>query len=717
MNIKKLLLSVALLALMPVLVYGETIAVGDFNYELKSNGSAKVTGMTQTAITRCNRNFLLNGQAYDLVLPSFIMVDGVSRAVDEIGTSAFSGLLFIETVTLPGSITHVGFSAFKNCPSLTTVETSAELIDSDAFYGCSQLSSLTLDEGVGYIEEGSFENCTSLPHVMLPASIGNFNVTSAFAGCSGLKRMFVSAENPVYTAVDGILYTKDKTTLVYCPPSHTTFIYTIPDETQYIGRLAFRDNQYTGTIYLTQAMFGIGPYAFQNAAMKEVVLGPQMISLAEYCFMDCPNLQSIIVLGEAEVLQAASTSFNGLNGTRMYVPDGMETYYQAASPWNNFEIVPFVNGDDSDGYVSFRYVDETSDGIREALVLGLSDFAINNVLGAGYVFSYFEIPLAVYHNEKMYDVTELDNNAFKLQNGIKMLIIKDNIKRVGNGALMGCADLQELQVAAQVLAPNCIVGNPNLTTLTLNEGVTNVMDGALMNNKRLKTVNLPASLNVLPANVFLQDSLKTITVSSGNTKFASIDGVLFNYDKTKLLRWPASNTQFGGQLPITVTELGDYACYKFKRDNVILSNDVTSIGDNCFNGALIKAITLGSGLQSLGANALSGCSNLASIVCTAVDPPATNGSFTGLNQSAITLSVPTLAVPAYKAANEWKEFIVNVYGDVDGDGHVSSVDVTAIYNYMLNGDSSALVNGADLDGDGHISSVDITVLYNIMLGN
>lgn len=55
-------------------------------------------------------------------------------------------------------------------------------------------------------------------------------------------------------------------------------------------------------------------------------------------------------------------------------------------------------------------------------------------------------------------------------------------------------------------------------------------------------------------------------------------------------------------------------------------------------------------------------------------------------------------------------------GDVNGDGHVTSVDVTALYNYLLSSDASELVNG-DQDGDGHISSVDITMVYNIMLGN
>lgn len=58
----------------------------------------------------------------------------------------------------------------------------------------------------------------------------------------------------------------------------------------------------------------------------------------------------------------------------------------------------------------------------------------------------------------------------------------------------------------------------------------------------------------------------------------------------------------------------------------------------------------------------------------------------------------------------------SIYGDVNGDEHVSSVDVTALYNYLLNGDDSNLVNG-DQDGDGHISSVDVTAVYNILLGN
>ena len=55
-------------------------------------------------------------------------------------------------------------------------------------------------------------------------------------------------------------------------------------------------------------------------------------------------------------------------------------------------------------------------------------------------------------------------------------------------------------------------------------------------------------------------------------------------------------------------------------------------------------------------------------------------------------------------------------GDVDSDGVVTSYDVTALYNFLLNGDDSGIVNG-DQDGDGVITASDITTVYSILLGN
>lgn len=57
-----------------------------------------------------------------------------------------------------------------------------------------------------------------------------------------------------------------------------------------------------------------------------------------------------------------------------------------------------------------------------------------------------------------------------------------------------------------------------------------------------------------------------------------------------------------------------------------------------------------------------------------------------------------------------------VYGDVNGDGVVTSADITALYDYLLNSDSSHLVNG-DVNSDGSITSSDITSVYDVLLGN
>jgi len=77
---------------------------------------------------------------------------------------------------------------------------------------------------------------------------------------------------------------------------------------------------------------------------------------------------------------------------------------------------------------------------------------------------------------------------------------------------------------------------------------------------------------------------------------------------------------------------------------------------------------------------------------------------------AVTAVAATYPASYYSLAPE----TTNVVGDVNNDGSVSSVDVTALYNYLLNGDNSSIVNG-DQDGDNKITAGDITVVYNTLL--
>ena len=60
--------------------------------------------------------------------------------------------------------------------------------------------------------------------------------------------------------------------------------------------------------------------------------------------------------------------------------------------------------------------------------------------------------------------------------------------------------------------------------------------------------------------------------------------------------------------------------------------------------------------------------------------------------------------------------VIEKPGDVNCDGSVTSADVTALYNFLLNNDET-FYDSSDVNGDGHITSADITSIYNIILGN
>ena len=77
-------------------------------------------------------------------------------------------------------------------------------------------------------------------------------------------------------------------------------------------------------------------------------------------------------------------------------------------------------------------------------------------------------------------------------------------------------------------------------------------------------------------------------------------------------------------------------------------------------------------------------------------------------------NVPLFATLINEAKAEYEQTKIP-YGDVNGDHAVTSTDLTALYNWLLNGDDSDLVNG-DLDGSGDITASDITIVYNILLG-
>ena len=82
----------------------------------------------------------------------------------------------------------------------------------------------------------------------------------------------------------------------------------------------------------------------------------------------------------------------------------------------------------------------------------------------------------------------------------------------------------------------------------------------------------------------------------------------------------------------------------------------------------------------------------------------------------VTIENNTFLMPAANVTiNATFKANTNTLGDVNGDGEVNTVDITILYNYILNGNTEGMIYG-DQDGDGSITAVDITVVYNVLLG-
>lgn len=94
------------------------------------------------------------------------------------------------------------------------------------------------------------------------ASRNEKDVSTAFINSPNLRSILVDNENPFYTSVDGVLYTKDLKTLIAYPEGQTDDTLTILDGCEHIGRYAVYKNLNVRVLDFPNSLKSIGVYAF-----------------------------------------------------------------------------------------------------------------------------------------------------------------------------------------------------------------------------------------------------------------------------------------------------------------------------------------------------------------------------------------------------------------------------------------------------------------------
>jgi hypothetical protein len=446
-------------------------------------------------------------------------------------------------VFIPNGVTGVGNRAFINCTGLTSVEIppSVTNVGDSALYGCPSLASIEIPVSV--------------------ADIGK----NAFSGCIHLSAINIDPANSNYASEDGVLYNKNKTTLLVYPLGKGS-AFLIPNSVTNIGDSAFYDCIKLVSVEIPNTVKNIGTSAFSGCiGLTSIEIPGSVVSIGDFAFAYCSGLRNVFVNRATPVLLGGSVSYiggsafyNGINpqNLTLYVPSGAKAAYQAAPVWQDFGTI-----------------------MEAGEVLGNSDFEIvNGVLvryrggGGGQVV----IPA---------EVTGIGNRAFVNCIGLTSVEIPGLVTNIGDSAFYGCIGLTSIEIPSPVVSigtgafGRCI----SLVSVEIASSVASIGESAFEDCISLASVEIPASVESIGAGAFGGcSSLYAIETDAANGYYLSEDGVLYNKDKTELHTFPAGR---GGDfsIPGTVTGVGAYA-FSGGRGlrSVEIPGSVASLGYNAF---------------------------------------------------------------------------------------------------------------------------------------
>lgn len=482
----------------------------------------------------------------------------IPATIEEIGDYAFSSNSNLVSIDLPSSISTIAAGTFYDCESLTTVNipTSVTSIGSRAFANCDVLATIEIPSSVVSLGSYAFYYCTSMETIDIPASVAEIG-SDAFAYCEILKYINIDAENKVYASMDGIVYSKDLSTLYTCPVGKTGELV-IPDNVITIGEAAFErcdsltaitlsnnlkviENTAFSTclsltsidfpasltsigdeaffvcnlltsVILPDSLTHIGEDAFFScAALKTISIPASVTYIGPMAFCSCRALQSLFVATSTPLEIESNTFTLSYEYSTLYVPAGSVEAYTAATGWSLFTSIA---------------VAEKRDDLIFVLDEDTKTATLNGSFGE--LGSDLVVPESILVADTLtYTVTNIAQNAFVNNTDIVTVTLPSTIKEIGVEAFAGCTNLESIdfggaiEVIEDYAFENCTslqsVDFPNtlsligaaafsyctsLSAIEIPNSVGYIGAGAFAYATGVSVINLPASIETMDEEVF-----------------------------------------------------------------------------------------------------------------------------------------------------------------------------------------------------------------------
>lgn len=226
-------------------------------------------------------------------------IEGVE--VEGIAIEAFSYCCNLTNVEIPNSVTSIGHSAFADCTALT---------------------SITIPDSVTGISTGAFRGCTSLTSIEISNNVTSIG-GSVFYGCTSLTSINVAEDNAYYSSDGGVLFNKEKTTLISYPLSKTNTSYEVPNSVTSIEPCAFADCTSLASVTIPDSVTSVGPNTFKGCTSLMSIEIPNSVSDIEWgAFRGCTSLTSFEIPNG--VKRIGSSTFEDCTGlTSVTIPNSV----------------------------------------------------------------------------------------------------------------------------------------------------------------------------------------------------------------------------------------------------------------------------------------------------------------------------------------------------------------------------------------------------------
>ena len=218
----------------------------------------------------------------EIHIPSQIKYRNYIYDVVSIEDRAFEGCVDLVSVTIPDSVTKIGYGAFYHCESLTsiTISNSITRIREDAFLGCESLTSITLPNNIKSIGNRTFFGCKALSSINLPNNITSIG-EDAFSGCESLTS--INLPNSIKSIGDR--------TFFGCKTLRSIII---PSNLAIIGWGIFRNCYLLESITFSNSITSIAGGAFENCkSLKSITIPNSVTSIEWEAFLGCSSLTTI----------------------------------------------------------------------------------------------------------------------------------------------------------------------------------------------------------------------------------------------------------------------------------------------------------------------------------------------------------------------------------------------------------------------------------------